>query len=242
AEVRKWLVEKSEWQSFADRVYSIDPGDAPFLSYFSVDFTPQSIESFGFYFSFFRRLQPAEIDRLLPQVDRRRFNDVYSKWRPTKSYNTIHRGGTFFVKITPDGTITPGYHLRVPGRPGGEPARMKLSSSERSGLHGIIEEFQGRTSHVKRAFYSQDPTTIQRSMEAFGFQAHVSALPSIECLEHVETNAGDEVTWVTGDRGFASDVIKRKGPPHFLQAIEMFCRRIGFVPYGPGVSNQGRRS
>ncbi|MEL7372365.1 MAG: hypothetical protein AAFN74_25795, partial [Myxococcota bacterium] len=45
AEVRKWLVEKSEWQSFADRVYSIDPGDAPFLSYFSVDFTPQSIES-----------------------------------------------------------------------------------------------------------------------------------------------------------------------------------------------------
>ena len=44
------------------RVYAIDPGGYPFLSYVGLNFTKETVKNYKFYFSFFRRLSEEERD------------------------------------------------------------------------------------------------------------------------------------------------------------------------------------
>src|SRR5262245_20297753 len=116
---REVLLESPAWIDYARRVYAIDPGDHPFLSYVGINFTRERIKNYKFYFSFFRRLNAEEIAALLPVPDRGHFDELYERWHPTLRYNHIHRGTTFAVKVEAGGELTHYYHLRLKGLPFG---------------------------------------------------------------------------------------------------------------------------
>ena len=239
-DARKQLIDRPAWREYVDRIYSIDPQGYPFLTYVGLNFTDSAIKNFKFYFSFFRRLSPPEIDIVLPVSDRRRFDAYYAKWQPTKDYNTIHRGATFALKVGEDGTLTHYYHLRLPGRPCGDPTRLMLSPSDRGQLHGVCEEFNGSDVSLKRYFYCRDPETIRRSLESAGFSDLASETAAIEWLEYIESDRRDKVAWITNNQPLLTALVERRGPPQLLLALEIFCRRLGFLPYGPGSAKDGK--
>ena len=240
SKARQNLIDQQSWREYVERVYSIAPGDFPFLTYVGINFTKSKIKNFKFYFSFFRRLTPKELDIVLPVSDRRRFDSYYAKWKPTKNYNTIHRGVTFALKVAEDGSLTHYYHMRLPGRPCGEPSRLMLSLSDRNQQHGVCEEFNGAHSTLKKYFYCRDPSTIQTSLESSGFSDLARELPSIEWLEYIESDQRDKVAWITGNQPLLTALVERRGPPKLLLALEIFCRRLGFLPYGPGSARDGK--
>lgn len=234
AEARQTLIDQQDWRPYVENVYSIDSGDYPFLTYVGLNFTESKIKNFKFYFSFFKRLNPDEVATLLPVADRRRFDDLYARWQPTKNYNLIHRGTTFALKVSLDGALTHYYHLRLPGRPMGEPVRMRLSPSDRSRQHGVCEEFADNKVSLKRYFYCSDRATILASLESAGFEDLSGELGNIDCLEYIESDQRDKMAWITPSRALLMALVERRGPPHLLEALEIFCRRSGFMPYGPG--------
>ena len=238
SDARDGLIKHRDWYTYVDRVYGIDRGDYPFLTYVGINFTKTSIKNFKFYFSFFRRLTPRELDVVLPvpTAAKARFHSLYAKWQPTKNYDMIHRGATFALKVDADGALTHYYHLRLPGRPVGEPSRLMLSLADRGQHHGVCEEFTRRGVALKRYFYCRDRATIQRSLVDAGFADLTSELPAIEWLEYIESDTRDKAAWITPSRPLLTALVERKGPPHLLTALEMFCRRLGFLPYGPGSS------
>ncbi len=238
SDARDRLVKNQAWRAYVDGVYAIDQQDYPFLTYVGINFTKTAIRNFKFYFSFFRRLSPKELETVLPVpvAARQRFDAFYAKWQPTKNYNMIHRGVTFALKVGADGELTHYYHLRLPGRPGGEPSRLMLSLSDRNHHHGVCEEFSGRDVSLKKYFYCRDQATIVRSLEAAGFPDLVGEAPSVEWLEYIESDRRDKAAWITGNQTLLTALVERRGPPHLLGALEMFCRRLGFLPYGPGSS------
>src|SRR5688572_9088095 len=126
---REVLTAMPAWIDYARRVYAIDPGGYPFLTYIGLNFTKDTVKNFKFYFSFYKRLTPDEIATLLPVPDRSRFDELYAQWQPTHDYDILHRGTTFAIKVEPDGgdgQLTHYYHLRLPTLPFGPPERMTL--------------------------------------------------------------------------------------------------------------------
>ena len=239
SEARQKLIDSVAWRDYVKGIYSIDPGGYPMLTYVGINFTKTKIKNFKFYFSFFRRLTPAEISIALPVSDRRRFDGYYAKWQPTKDYSTIHRGATFALKVDEGGKLTHYYHMRLPGRPCGDPARLMLTMGDRKQLHGVCEEFSPEKTSLKRYFYCKDPATIRSSLDAAGFSDLAGELPAIEWLEYIESDKRDKVAWITSSQPLLAALVERQGPPHLLLALEMFCRRLGFLPYGPGSARDG---
>src|SRR5262245_61008973 len=100
---RDVLLESPAWIEYARRVYAIDPGDHPFLTYVGINFTKERLKNYKFYFSFYRRLSEEELASLLPVPDRSHFDALYAEaWHPTPRYSQLHRGTTFAVKVEPD--------------------------------------------------------------------------------------------------------------------------------------------
>ena len=240
ADARKMLIEQRAWQDYAKAVSALGSGGFPYLTYVGLNFTERAIKNFKFYFSFFRRLRPHELAVALPVPDRRRFDGYYAKWQATKDYSTIHRGVTFALKVASDGSLTHYYHMRLPGRPAGDPARLMLSNADRNQLHGVCEEFTGSEASLKRYFYCKDPRTIRSSLETAGFQDLVSEVPNIEMLEYIESDRRDKMTWITDSRPLLGALVERRGPRRLDSALEMFCRRLGYLPYGPGSARDAR--
>ncbi len=238
-DAKKRLIDHQGWREYVDKIYSIDQGDFPFLTYVGINFTESKIKNFKFYFSFFRRMSGPELDVVLPVAHRGRFDGFYAKWRPTKNYDTIHRGATFAIKVDDRGRLTHYYHLRLPGRPAGEPARLVLAPSDRDQLHGVCEEFEGSASRFKRYFYCRDGATIRASLERAGFSDQLDELPAIEWLEYIESEGRDKVAWITASRPLLTALVERRGPPNLRPTLEMFCRRLGVLPFGPGSARDG---
>ena len=240
ADARKKLIENKAWQEQVERIYAIDPAGYPFLTFVGIDFTPNALGSFTFYFSFFKRLSAPELDTVLPVANRRRFDGFYAHWRPTKDNNTLHRGATFGMTVGADGKLSYRYHMRLPGRPAGDPARLQLTAADNKQLHGVGEVFDGGEVRFNRYFYSRERATIQKFLDATGF-ADVADASVIDGLEHVEGDQGDEVSWATGHRPMLMALLERHSPLKFPIALEIFCRRTGFVPYAPSLARSGRR-
>ena len=238
SDARKRLIDAPAWRDYVEKVYSIDPGGYPFLTYVGIDFAAVGITRVRLCFSFFRRLSPREIDVVLPVSDRRRFEGYYARWQPTTTYDPLHRGATFQAAIESDGSLTYGYHLRLPGRPAGEPSRQILTMADRNQHHGLTEVFSPSARRLDKHFYCQDRDTLRQSIDAAGLTDLAREMARISWLQYTESDIGDRWAWVTDSRPLIAALADR-GPSRFALALEMFCRRLGFLPFGPGTAKSG---
>ena len=236
---RELLLASTGWLDYARRVYAIDPGGHPFLSYVGVNFTKQAIKNYKFYFSFFRRLSAREIEDLLPVPDRGRFDELYALWHPTQRYDAIHRGTTFALKVDPDGTLTHYYHLRVRGTPLGLPERLVLSSEDRDNHHGVCEEFTGSKVSLKRYYYCRDRATIAQSLEMAGLHGVADQVPYIDWLEYIESDGRDKMAWITASPILIQELIEQRGPPRLASGVAKIRHDCGFELFGPGSARDG---
>jgi hypothetical protein len=228
---RDVLLAAPGWLDYMRRVYSVDPGGHPFLSYVGVNFTKETIKNYKFYFSFFRRLSTEEIDALLPVADRGRFDQLYQQWHPSTEYNAIHRGTTFALKVDADGTLTHYYHMRIRGLPFGPPERLTLSADEHDNYHGVCEEFTGSKIHLKRYYYCRNKTTIRESLDIAGLPDQSSR---IDWLEYIESEGRDKMAWITGDRVLIDHLVDQRGQPRLASGLAKICHDCGFEMFGPG--------
>lgn len=219
------------WLDYVRRVYSIDPGGYPFLSYVGVNFTKDTIKNYKLYFSFLRRLGEAEISELLPVPDRGRFDEYYPQWHPSREYRAIHRGTTFALKIDADGSLTHYYHLRLRGLPFGPPQRLELHPSDRENHHGVCEEFTGGKVHLKRYYYCRNPGTIAESLAIAGLPDRT---PSIDLLEYIESDGRDKMAWITEDPGLIQELLLLRGQHRLASGLAKICHECGFILFGPG--------
>lgn len=231
---RELLLRSPAWLDYVRRVYTIDPDGYPFLSYVGLNFTKDTIKNYKFYFSFFKRLDPAEIEILLPVSDRSRFDALYGAWHPTKRYETIHRGTTFALKIDGDGTLTHYYHLRVAGLPFGPPERLALSPVDEENYHGVCEEFTGSNVHLKRYYYCREPTTIRHSLEIAGLSEVADRSAGIDWLEYIESDGRDKMAWITGDPVLIQTLVEKRGPTGLDPGLARIRHHCGFELFGPG--------
>lgn len=236
---REGLLKTTAWLDYVRRVYAVDPGGYPFLSYVGLNFTKNAIKNYKFYFSFFRRLSPEEIALVLPVPDRSRFDELYEDWHPTHRYETIHRGTTFALKVDGDGTLTHYYHLRVRGLPFGPPERLELSDSDHGNYHGVCEEFTGSDVHLKRYFYCRDPDTIYASLETAGLAEEAGGYAPIDWLEYIESDGRDKLTWITGDPVLTQALIDKRGPAGLYRGLARIRHDCGFELFGPGSARDG---
>jgi hypothetical protein len=236
---REVLLTSTAWRDYVRGVYSIDPGDHPFLSYVGVNFTSEAIKNYKFYFSFFRRLSAEEIGVLLPVADRGRFDELYDAWHPSQNYGAIHRGTTFALKVETDGTLTHYYHFRVPGLLLGPPERLELQPSDRDRYHGVCEEFTGSSIHLKRYFYCADRATIAESLELAGLTGMADQVPAIDLLEYIESEGRDKMAWITASPLLIGTLIDHRGPPQLEQEIARIRYDCGFQVFGPGSARGG---
>lgn len=229
---REDLLEMTAWLDYARRVYAIDPGGHPFLSYVGVNFTRDTIKNYKFYFSFYRRLSAGEIDDLLPVPDRGRFDEFYAQWHPTtQSQLVLHRGTTFALKIDRSGALTHYYGLRVRGLPFGLPRRLTLAADDHDNYHGVCEEFTGGRAHLKRYFYCFNRASIAESLASSGLPGQG---PSIYGLEYNESEGRDKTTWITTDQGFIQAFLARRGPPHLAAHLATICHDSRLFLVAPG--------
>lgn len=229
----RWL-ETTDWLDYVREVYSVDPGGHPFLTYIGLNFTETSIKNFKLYFSFFKGLSNAEVERLLPVPDQSRFEQMYGLWHPTERYSALHRGTTFALKVGADGALTHYYHLRLPGPQLGLPKRLELAPGDVDNHHGVCEEFSGGDVHLKRYYYCRDRQTIARSLVQAGFQDYLDQVPAIELLEYIESEGRDKADWVTSSPDLVDALVQDRGPPRLDSALAKICLDCGFDLFAPG--------
>lgn len=238
-EAKERLRDDERWLEYVRAVYSVDPGDYPFLTYVGLNFTETEIRNFKLYFSFFKPLSDSEIETLLPVADRGRFDEMYARWHPSKNYATVHRGTTFALKVGADGALTHYYHLRVKGAPLGPPERLALAASDVDNHHGVCEEFTGGAAHLKRYYYCRDPRTIAASLAHAGFGDLLDQVPAIEWLEYIESEGRDKADWVTSSRDLIAALVQDRGPPRLDSALAKICLDCGFDLFAPGSARDG---
>lgn len=228
-----------QWLEYLRAVYSVDPGDYPFLSYVGVNFTRNSLKNYKFYFSFYKPLSTSEIERLLPVENRGRFEEFYARWHPTHHYSAMHRGVTFAVKVDALGALTFYYHLRVPGLPFGPPERLELHPSDEDNHHGVCEEFKDGQAHLKRYFYCADQETIARSLEAAEYDHSGCDASQISLLEYIESEGRDKMAWITSSPQLLETVIEERGLPRLASGLSKICHNCDFHLFGPGSAVNG---
>lgn len=233
---RDVLLAKPAWLDYVRQVYTIDPGGHPFLSYIGVNFTKDTIKNYKFYFSFFKRLSPGEIDTLLPVPSRGRFDALYPEWHPSHEYKAMHRGTTFALKVDPDGTLTHYYHLRLRGLPFGLPERMAMPARDHDNYHGACEEFTGSKIHLKRYFYFRDPETIAESLR-------IGGLPDdprpVDMLEYIESDGRDKFAWISSSHDLIRELLEERGQPRLSPGLFKMCHDCRFELFGPGSARDG---
>jgi hypothetical protein len=231
---RKHLTGAPGWIDYVRKVYEIDPGEHPYLTYVGVNFTKETVKNYKFYFAFFRRLTDREISTLLPVPDRGHFEALYAKWEPNSVYDELHRGTTFALKVDADGSLTHYYHLRIPGLPFGLPERLTIRPSDLGNLHGACEEFSGSKVHLKRYWYCRDVETIAESMQMAGLGALVDQARTVDLLEYIESDGRDKMDWVTTNPHLIEAVIEQHGPTWLRSELKRIAHDCGFDLYGPG--------
>lgn len=231
---REALLGTRAWMDYVRGVYSVDPGDYPFLTYVGLNFTDRTIKNFKFYFSFYRRLSAEEIAVLLPVPDRGRFDELYARWHPSRSYGAMHRGTTFAVKVDAQGALTHYYHMRLPDMPMGPPLRLALHPGDVGNYHGVCEEFSGAQTSLKRYYYCGEPDTIRDALVQVGLQDGLDQVPQIPLLEYIESEQRDKLTFITGSRNLMDSLVLKRGPPRLDFGLAKLCRDCDFELFGPG--------
>ena len=235
----KDILNTEAFKNYTNQIYSINNEGYPFLTYLGINFTNNEILNFKFYFSFFKKLSVEELSKVLPISDFSDFNSLYNLWNSSKTYNSLHQGATFAIKILPNYAPTYYFHLRLNTTVYNKPKLLNLETSNCIKNVGFCKEYTTNGYSNKNYFYFEDKDIIRNLANQYGLNNSKFNPDSIDELEYIESNNRNKIDLITFDQDFVEEFLKQKTSKKNQDLFKNICSIYNFKMYSPGIDSSG---
>jgi hypothetical protein len=230
------LWARPEVQRYVDALARLDVGTSPVQSFVGFNVTRSELLTAKVNHHHFRRLDDAQLDRLVPV--RQVFDRYYPRWEPTEQRSRQHTGSAFVIKVGPRIDATYQFHFRFAFGPADFAdlgvAPHELDLTDYSLLPGISFEYAGPDVLRKLYYYLERPHEKQAIARDFGEPWAEEA----QMLEYTQTDRARKVIFWNFDAEATRTYVRSLNWPT-LDSLVDFMDDLGCTPMFPGVYEGG---